>query len=654
MYAQTCTALGQNPETAFPVCGTDPFHQVTVPYCGERSVPAPSCPNGPFPDKNPFWYKFTCYAGGTLGFTIAPNNVGQEDYDWELFDVTGVSVDQVFSNASLIVAYDWSAEFQITGTDDTKGTKLRECDGPGVNTYTRMPILVTGHNYLLLVSHFSNTPNGYTLSFGGGTAVITDPKEPHLEEATAICDGTSAWIKLNKKMKCSSLLANGSEFSITPHVANVIGAVGVNCSNSFDMDSIRLTFDTPLAPGNYFINIRKGTDGNTLLDNCDREIPNGEKIPMIVYPLVPTPMDSVIKPGCAPDVLRLVFRKTIKCNSIAPDGSDFIVTGTTPVTVTGASGVCNGDGLSKYIDVKLSAPIQTKGNYRITLQTGTDRNTIIDECSQETPAGAFVDFVTKDTVNADFTYNIIIGCERDTINYFHDGRNEVNSWKWNFDKLRTSRLQNPSILYASFGQKLTQLIVSNGVCTDTSAWVPILLDNELKSVFEATSFVCPNDQAVFIDKSIGKGLSWYWDFANGNSSTLQQPLPQSYLPSNTTRDVIPQLIVTDSYGCKDTSYQKITVPNHCYIAVPNAFTPNGDGVNDMLYPINAYKASKLLFRIYNRFGQLLYETTDWTRGWNGKYKGQGADPGTYVWTLHYITTDTGKTIDQKGTSILIR
>jgi gliding motility-associated-like protein len=660
-YGQNaCTALGQNPSTAFPVCGTSVFSQTTVPFCGIRTIPAPSCTRGPFSDKNPFWYKFTCFTGGTLGFLINPNT--PEDYDWELFDVTGRNPDDVYTDASLIVAYNWSAEFQPTGTSNTLGTKLLECDGPGVNTYSSMPTLIQGHDYLLLISHFSDTPNGYGLSFGGGTAVITDPKEPHLQTSRAICDGTQAVIKLNKRMKCSSLSANGSEFTITPPVANVIAAVGYGCSTGFDMDSVILTLNNPLPPGNYTITIKNGTaDGNTLKDNCDRLIPVGENIPMVVYPVFPTPMDSLTKPGCAPDELFLDFSKQlrlIRCNSIAADGSDFRVTmisGTTPVTVIAASGVCSADGLTPVIKVKLSAPIQTKGTYQIILQRSTtDNNTIINECGQETPAGATLNFETKDTVNADFTYSINFGCKRDTINYFHDGRNEVNLWKWNFDDIRTSSLQNPSMVYATFGNKTAQLIVSNGVCKDTSAIKTILLDNDLKAEFEATAVVCPGDLASYKESSIGKIVSWYWDFGNGNTSLLQQPPQQTYPFSTSIRNVPVQLIVTNNLGCKDTTTETIKVVGNCYIAVPNAFTPNQDGMNDYLYPLNAYKARDLIFKVYNRFGQLIFSTIDWTNKWDGTFKGQGADAATYVWLLQYTHVDTGKRIEQKGTTILIR
>lgn len=657
LYAQnTCTGIGQKPETAFPVCGTSIFNQSTVPACTGGSMFAPGCTDVPLTDMNPYWYKFTCFASGTLGFTITPNNLG-DDYDWQLFDITGKSPTAVYTDPSCFVACNWSGETGVTGASSS-GTSLVVCatttGGPYRPLFSSMPTIIVGHNYLLMISHFTgDQQSGYGLAFNGGTANITDPKEPHLLAARAPCDGTITTIKLNKKMRCQTLSADGSEFTISPPLANVIGAVGFGCTTSFDMDSVILTLDGPLPPGDYSLIIKKGTDGNTISDNCDRFIPEGEILTLSIYPIFPTPMDSVTKPGCAPDEIQLVFHKNINCSSVTATGSEFIITGPTPVTVTGASGNCT-NGLSPIIKLKLSASIQTKGTYTITLVTGTDGNTILDECDMETPAGSMVSFNTKDTVNADFTHTVIYGCKRDTIAYFHDGRNEVNIWKWNFDNLRRSSQQNPLIVYSTFGLKKTQLIVSNGVCTDTSAWVNILLDNYFKAGFETVPFVCPGDQARFRDTSVGNIVSWNWSFGNGNTFIGQAPPPQTYSPPFSTTTVTARLIVQDNFGCKDTATTKIILPNNCYIAVPNAFTPNNDGLNDYLYPLNAYKARDLQFSVYNRFGQLLYNTTDWTQKWDGRFKGQEADSGTYVWILRYIHQDTDKRVEQKGTTILLR
>src|SRR5262245_40486880 len=74
-YSQPCTTLGQTPSTAFPVCGTSTFQQTTVPICSTVNLYVPGCSgnsNALYANKNPFFYKFTCYTAGTLGFLITP------------------------------------------------------------------------------------------------------------------------------------------------------------------------------------------------------------------------------------------------------------------------------------------------------------------------------------------------------------------------------------------------------------------------------------------------------------------------------------------------------------------------------------------------------------------------------------------------------
>jgi hypothetical protein len=207
-------------------------------------------------------------------------------------------------------------------------------------------------------------------------------------------------------MKCQSLAANGSDFSLSPAIANIISATGAGCTGNFDMQFLTVTLDKPLPPGNYSIVAKNGSDGNTLKDYCDNTVPVGASSNFTIFPLQPTPMDSMAKLSCAPSQLQLIFRKNIRCTSIAADGSDFTVTGPTGVTVSNAMGNCNQDGLSTVINLQLSQPLTLGGQYTITLRNGTDGNTLIDECLQSTPAGSTLSFTIKDTVSANFSYTI--------------------------------------------------------------------------------------------------------------------------------------------------------------------------------------------------------------------------------------------------------
>jgi gliding motility-associated-like protein len=241
------------------------------------------------------------------------------------------------------------------------------------------------------------------------------------------------------------------------------------------------------------------------------------------------------------------------------------------------------------------------------------------------------------------------------VNFYHNGANGVNQWHWNFNNEGSSTVQSPSYIFSLFGNKQIELSVSNGVCSDTAS-TNVLLDNTLKAAFGYPDILCPQDQAVFTDSSIGKITSWNWDFANGSTGNEKNPQPQSYPLLGTTRSKIYtiQLVVENNLQCYDTVKHAMKVVNSCFITVPNAFTPNGDGMNDYLYPLNAWKATHLEFFIYNRYGQLVFHTTDWTQKWDGTINGIRQSTGVYVWMLRYTDSETGQHYLRRGTTVLIR
>lgn len=657
MAGQACTTLGQTPSTAFPVCGTSVFTQSNVPLCATNDIYVPGCSgsgNANYQNKNPFFYRFTCYTAGTLGFVITPL-ANDEDYDWQLYDITGHNPEDIFTVNSLVVTGNWAGTYGPTGASSAGVANIQCGSSPSENkpTFALMPTLTVGHTYLLMVSHFTNTQSGYTLQFTGGTAVITDPLLPRATEAKPNCDGKVIRVKLNKKIKCSSLTAPGTEFTLNPPAATVISAEGDSCNTSFDVDEIILTLSATLPNNNYQLIIQPGGDGNTLLDNCDRPIPNGETVPFVYNPPIPIFADSVGTPGCAPTTLRLYFPKKIYCNTIANDGSDFQVSGgPQSVNVIGAYGECIG-GQTEYVTVTLSSPLVQQGTYTLTLKAGVDGTTIIDECGLELPQQS-LNFPIADTVNPEFSIQNNLGCRFDTLFFSHSGANQANQWAWTINDQKTSGINAAAILPASSTNTI-KLVVGNGVCQD-SLTQTLVLDNEVKANFDIPPDICPEDPLEVINTSTGLIDSWRWDFGSLGSSTLETPLPVN-LPRNLTRDTdftLKLFATNNTLGCTDSAVKKIRVFDNCLIAVPTAFTPNGDGLNDYLYPNNAIKAVDLYFAIYNRWGQLVFQSRNWQEKWDGKVKGIPQGSGTYVWMLQYTHRDTGKKVFEKGISVLIR
>lgn len=659
LSAQQCTTLGQTPTTAFPVCGTTVFHQSTVPICATNDLFVPGCSGGAgganYQNKNPFFYKFTCYVAGTLGFTITPL-AADEDYDWQLYDITGRNPNDIFTVNSLVVTGNWSGSYGPTGASasgqDYHTIQCASVPADNAPTFSSMPPLIAGHEYLLMISHFTDGQSGYDLSFGGGTAVITDPNIPHILSAKAACDGKVITVKLSKKVKCTSFAGNGSEFSITPPGVTVTSAVTDSCGLAFDFDDITINLSAALTNGTYQLVINNGTDGNTLLDACDNSIPVGEKVSFTYAVPQPIFADSIGKPGCAPDSVKIYFPKKIVCSTISPDGSDFTVTGPSPVTVVSAGGDCS-TGKTDYVVVRFASPIYVGGTYVLKLKAGNDGTVLVDECGQETPTQS-LPFNTKDTVSAAFTYTSKLGCQRDTLTFSHDGAHGVTNWSWVFNGGTPVTTQTHTVIYPATSTNTVTLFVSNGVCTDTTTQT-IVLNNEVKAAFEMPSIICPEDALVVKNTSTGQIDTWKWTYDVIGSSSLKDPLPFLFPTINREAYYTVKLLAYNSLlGCYDSTRKTLTVLDFCLIEVPNAFTPNNDGLNDYFRPHNALKADDYDFRIFNRWGQMVFQSNNWQDQWDGKINGVIQTTGVYVWMLRYTHRDTKQKVFRKGTVTLIR
>jgi gliding motility-associated-like protein len=653
VIGQACTTLGQTPATAFPVCATSVFRQATVPLCvNTPNVFVPGCGDG-YPDKNPFFYKFTCYVAGTLGFTITPLGA-DEDYDWQLFDVTGKNPNDIFTDNSLVVTGNWSGTYGATGASATGVNNLQCGSIPTDNapTFSAMPTLTVAHEYILLISHFSDTQSGYDLEFSGGTAVLKDPAIPAMASIRPECDGMVLNVKLNKKILCNSLSLNGSEFSLVPNNATVISAQASSCATGFDFDSVVIKLSNKLPNGNYQLVINNGSDRNTLLDICGNEVNRGNSVPFYYASPDPIYADSIAKPRCTPDSVRIYFPKKIACNTIAPNGSEFSVSGPTAVQVVGATGNCV-DNKTPYVVVKFAAPIYTEGNYTLTLKPGSDGTILLDECAVELPVQN-VNFITADTVNADFTYTSKLGCRSDTLTFSHNGANKVNNWNWRFNGGAAITTQSHTIVWSASSTNTVSLSVGNGTCIDSTTST-IILDNEVKALFDMKDVTCPEDAVLVLNNSTGDIDEWKWQYDVLGSSTVENPPPFLFPTLNNEAYYTVKLTArNNTLNCSDSIRKRITVLDFCLIEVPTAFTPNNDGLNDFFQPHNALKADQYSFKVFNRWGQLVFQSNNWRDKWDGRINGNLQTTGVYAWVLSYINPETKQRVMKKGTLTLIR
>jgi gliding motility-associated-like protein len=115
-----------------------------------------------------------------------------------------------------------------------------------------------------------------------------------------------------------------------------------------------------------------------------------------------------------------------------------------------------------------------------------------------------------------------------------------------------------------------------------------------------------------------------------------------------------QVLGYNDAGCRDSLTVRITVyANGPTIYVPTAFTPNGDGLNETLKPTLTGMRQLNFFRVFNRYGEIVFQTSSLYDAWDGRYKGQPQASGTFVWMVQAVDFE-GKTVQQKGSTMLMK
>ncbi|MFB6258575.1 MAG: PKD domain-containing protein [Flavobacteriales bacterium] len=169
---------------------------------------------------------------------------------------------------------------------------------------------------------------------------------------------------------------------------------------------------------------------------------------------------------------------------------------------------------------------------------------------------------------------------------------------------------------------------------------------------QETTYLHP--EIDFTNQSIGDSTI-FWDFGGLDSSTIQNPSYVFPEEEAGTYDVC--LTATSSEGCKDTVCKEVVVKGKFFLYVPNAFTPDGDGINDLFRPvINGMDRSDYRFEIYDRWGKLVFKTKDPEKGWDGSIDGNKDASKTDVYVWKVITTNkyTGNSIVETGHVTLLR
>ena len=168
------------------------------------------------------------------------------------------------------------------------------------------------------------------------------------------------------------------------------------------------------------------------------------------------------------------------------------------------------------------------------------------------------------------------------------------------------------------------------------------------NVFPISSTINPGGS---VQLNASGATSYTWSPSSSlNCSDCSNPI------ASPNENTVYMVIGQNSGGCIDTAYTSITIQEEEFLYVPNTFTPDGDEFNNTFFPIfsDAFDAQNYLLTIYNRWGEVIFQTRNKKIGWNGSYNGRLQQNGVYTWKISLKTKNLDDTKEYHGHVLLIR
>ncbi len=226
---------------------------------------------------------------------------------------------------------------------------------------------------------------------------------------------------------------------------------------------------------------------------------------------------------------------------------------------------------------------------------------------------------------------------------------------WDFGDGTTSTEISPTHVYEETGVFDVSLeIVSPigcGIAKDFSSLIEVESKPEADFMFSPEEPTSLNRTVRFSDKSTN-AVKWIWEF--GDEGAAFEPNPNFTFRDTGIHEI--QLVVFHPSGCPDTMIQIIDIAPVVTYFMPNAFSPNADGKNDIFVGKGITSGMRSFeMNIYNRWGEMVFESSDPYEGWNGQKNnvGQAAQNGVYVYKIRYVDS-RGNVVSEDGFATLIR
>lgn len=353
-------------------------------------------------------------------------------------------------------------------------------------------------------------------------------------------------------------------------------------------------------------------------------------------------------------------------------GSPAVVTvntwnlGPANVKVSPSQTVCYGDSITLYanitnsnsgaVNIQWSNGFNGTGPFKVFAPGDTTYTvTVINQCGSKVTDNVPVKVNPLPVIHIPVQSSA--ACYGTSFTYYDSiPANNGDSYLWSFGDSTTGTTNPITHTYKTSGTyTVTVLVTSTAGCNATaSAPASVQIYPTAKAVFTTDPLETPISNPVIgcMNKSLNAS-TWMWDFGDKLSSSISYEENPTHTYSDTGKYTI-HLYTNNKYGCADTAKQEIRIDPEFTFYIPNAFSPNGDGTNDVF---TGKGIGIIAFRmmIFDRWGMLLYQTDDINKGWNGTVNGGSniEQEDTYVYKV-WVTDYLGKVHPYLGSVTIVK
>ena len=638
---------------------------------------------------NSAWYVFTVQETGNLNFILTPNDLNN-DYDWSLFDITTNGCAGINNGSSPEVSCNsYGENFGLqgaTGISSAQGgfgnlNGPGNINGPPFNADLNVPV---GEVFALVVMNFSATLDGYSLDFGSSLASVFDQVSPQIIGVTQNCNSNQLTVTFSESVLTNNLNSIPLKLDID---GQVYIPISITASNTNFSNQVILNFDVSLAPGLGTIG-----DSNTgaIEDFCGNIL--SDPFQTTIY--APLEIETVtIEPACngiggsisVDAITGGAIPYSIALNNQAQNGTLFenMEPGNYIITVTDANGCSTASSvtldnqeLSVFVGNDLVlCDMQTvltatssEGQFQWNETGGVSFSTITQPQTTvvatipgqyEVSATLTLDnCITTDAIFVTFNFPPLVNISSFGVTCHDDCDGEVLVESANGEVLTASigeqQETGSSILFESLcGGQMNLQVAFSAACLAT---YPVLIVEpaEIIAQFSADNYTVPvSSPTILLSNSSINADSIAWELV-GYESVY-------FWSENNWELVLPEiagvyqirLIAFADSVCSDDALTSIIVTDDFQFYLPNAFTPNNDGINDYFIPIFSAEPKKYEFLIFDRWGNVIFRTSDPTKPWTGEVidGDHYAQDNIYHWLLKVQANDIG--LDSYNGSVAI-